>query len=491
MRSTPLSKRKPAGGVMVIALVAIGFVTVGFSTWVGLLAQRGRSAEIEQHATQRRIAASNARAAIKAYALDRMIASSGDTDGIAFDELSGWGSTTSAAWAGYPMDSATRLAGLNAFSPTWDYPYSKVIDVAAGMKKLGFTTTGTGRVEQDLTDSAAYYKTYIRSRSPILGGDLLILHRSRSVPAANPTVTGNIKVSGRVMHFVPELEARSYTALSARFVAAPGTSPMTLQPKDLNGVAIPPSNLTWTPITFGKIDNVTDFTGGLNVIDDPTNGGNSLVQELTASAASLQSTGGTALSDSRGFENNGNGTVTITPCIGPSKPADLPSVVINSEVSELIIEGQDGTNFTGYAQYRPALAVAYVQDAGSVRKLNTIRLRKQDRRRMILAIKQEGPAAGTPVNIIIEDTNSVSEWNLVILAENTPLVFTASPQVSTIKLAGGIQTDAPLTGPGGGQDLAIVLQSDTHGLIKLTPRAAWVETIMPDKIPGTTTDNTW
>jgi hypothetical protein len=62
--------------------------------------------------------------------------------------------------------------------------------------------------------------------------------------------------------------------------------------------------------------------------------------------------------------------------------------------------------------------------------------------------------------------------------------------VSSVKLYGGLQTDSPLTGPGGGQDLSVLLENDTRGLIRLTPRAAWVETIMPDLTPGSA-DNTW
>ncbi len=504
MRIIQLTPKQPSGGVMVIALIVIAFVTVGFSAWVGLLAQRGRSAEVEEHATRRRVSAYNSRAVIREYALERMITSSGDASGVSFDPFAsssdvddngnlkeGWTVTTTGAWSGYPMESNTRLAGLNGFSPTWDYPYSKVVDVTAVTKALGFVTNGAGRLEQSLTNSSSYLKTYVRSRCPVLGGDLLIVHRSKLSAPVNPVVSGNISVYGRVMHFVPELPATNYTARSARFIARPGASPMELRPMDLNGNGIPPSNLAWTPITFGCVGGVTDLTGKLNLIDDSTNGGNSLRQKLSSSAATIQNPGGTPLSDPRGYSNDGLGTVTVTPCVGPSNPADLPSVVIDSEVNEIIIEGQDGTNLDSYSLYRPALAVVYVQDAASTRKLQTIRLRKQNRRRMLLAIKQEGDAPGPPVNIIVEDTNATSEWHLVILAENTPLTFSADTPVGLIRIAGGIQTDSPLAGPGAGQELGLVLQDDTRGLIKLAPRAAWVETIMPDKIPGTASDNTW
>ena len=494
MKTTVLSLHVRRGGILAVSLVAIGFITMSFTIWVGLLGQRGRTGEVEEHASRRRLAAWNTRSAIREYALERLITSSGDTDGVSFDPAgNGMSITTAAASSGYPMESNTRLAGLNGFSFSWDYPYSKVVDTTAGTMGLGFNFTGPGgdRLEASYTATASYFKTYVRSRCPVLGGDLLIVHRSSLVPPVAPSVSGTVTVNGRVLHFVPELAATAYTARSARFAAPPGTTAMALRPLDLNGNEIPPSNLGWTPVTFGRVGGITDLTGQLNVIDDINNGGNSLRQKLNASAATIQNGGGTAISDPRGFENDGNGLVTVTPCVGPSNPADLPSVVVDSEVREIVIEGQTGANFDGYAQFRPAIGLLYVQRESSTRKLETIRLRKQDRRRFILAIKQEGSAAGLPVNVIVEDVNPISEWNLVILAENTPLVFSADTAVQQIRIFGGIQTNAPLDGPGTGQSLVLGLQSDTRGLIRLTPRAAWVETIMPDKIPGSTNDNTW
>ena len=110
---------------------------------------------------------------------------------------------------------------------------------------------------------------------------------------------------------------------------------------------------------------------------------------------------------------------------------------------------------------------------------------------MLLAIKQNGATPGQPVNVIVEDTNESTRWQLVIVAENTPLTFSADAPVTTVTLGGGIQTDSPLTGLGSGQLLSLELEDDTRGLIRLTPRAAWVEAIMPDTVPGGSTDNTW
>ena len=494
MKPTSLPQHSRRGGLMAIALVGIGAVTIGLTAWVGLLSQRGRSAEVEEYATRRRIAAWNTRSAIREYALERMITSSGDSDGLNFDPLAGASVTSTAASSGYAMESNTRLAGLNAFSFSWDYPYSKVFDTTAGTFALGFSrTNANSTLQADYTAIASYLKTYIRSRCPVLGGDLLVVHRSSLSPPVAPAISGNLNVYGRVLHFVPELAASNYTARSARFTAPPGASLMALRPRDLNGNDIPPTNLAWTPVTFGRVNGITDFSGQMNVIDPdgPNASGNSLRQKLAASAQTLQISGSTAISDPRGFESDGNGLVTYTPCIGASNPADIPEVIIDSEVNEIVIEGQDPATFASYARYRRSTALLYVQDETSVRKLQTIRLRKQNARRLILAIKQEGTTPGLPVNIVVEDTGSTSEWNLVILAENTPIIFSADSPVSVIKIAGGIQTNSPLAGPGAGQSLSLVLQSDTRGLIKMTPRAAWVETLMPDKIPGSASDNTW
>ena len=489
MKSQLLSLHSRRGGILAISLLVIGTVTLAFTAWVGLLGQRARSGEVEEHAARRRISAWNSRSAIREYALQRVMTSNSDTDGVSFDRGNGWSVTAAPSWSGYAMESNTRLAGLNAFSFSWDYPYSKVLDTTAATKALEFVQTNSGgALTESYYATASYLKTYIRSRSPVLGGDLLVLHRSS---LTTPSVSGNVSVYGRVLHFVPELAASTYTAQSARFAAPPVAGGMGLRPRDLNGNDIPPSNLAWTPVTFGSVGGVTDLTGQLNVIDASSNGGNSLRQKLQASAATIQNNGGSAVNDPRGYDNPGNGIVTVTPCIGITSPADLPSVVITDEVQELIIEGQDSTNFTGYAGFRPAIAIVYVQRATSVRKLQTIRLRKQGARRIILAIKQEGPLAGTNVNIIVEDVNATSVWNTIILAENTPLTFSATSSVSNIKIGGGIQTNAPLAGPTGGQSLVLALQTDTRGLIRLAPRAAWVETIMPDKIPGTSDDNTW
>ncbi len=503
MKLFPHLRKKPAGGVIVLALIIIGCVTVGFTAWVSLLGQRGRAAEIEEHAARRRMAAYNSRAAIQEYALQRMVTSSADSDGLSFDPLGtsqetgsapdyrplkGMTVTSTAAWSGYPMDSTTRLAGLNAFSPTWDYPYSQSLDVTAATKALGFTKNGAGRLEQSLSTTSSYLKTMLRSRSLPLGGDLLVVHRSKLATPADPAVMGNVTVNGQVRHYRPDLASTSYTAKSAGFICAPGT--MNVRPVNLSGGSLLPGNLPWVPLTWGTVSGATDFTGKLNVIEDATNPSNSLVTELVAGGA-LQNNGSTALTDPRGYANPGAGVVTVTPCIGSSNPADLPSVVIRNEVQELIIEGQDASNFSTYARYRPAMAVVYVQDTTSVKKLATIRLRKQGGRRMILAVKQNGTVAGSTVNIILEDTNATSEWNVIILAENTPLTFTTASGATTLSIVGGIETDAALTGPGAGKLLSLSLQTDTRGLIKMAPRAAWVESIMPDKIPNTTNDNTW
>jgi hypothetical protein len=483
------AENRRRGGVLAIALISAGFVSVGFAAWVGIIGQRANTGEVEEHAMRRRVAASNSRAVIREYVLERMITSSIDADGLDFapNGMNGWIDASTAAWSGYPMESSTRLAGLNAFSMAFDYPYSKLITVNAGMKTLRSLEAGISDADR-YGSSDSYLRAYVRSRSPILGGDLLVVHRSKLDTPVEPALTGNLKVYGRVVHHVPGLSASSYTVRSQSITTQPGVA-VTISPQNLAGDPLLPSNLASTPVTYGRVGAATDYSGKLNVIDDAANGGNSLKTRITGIGSTIQNAGSAVHNDSRGYANPGTGIVTITPSTGPTVP-DLPSVIINDEVSEIIIEGQVEPALS-YARLRPAMAVTYIQAPASVTKLNTIRLRKQNNRRILLAIKQSGNSAGTAVNVIVEDSNPECVWNLVIVAENTPLNFSLTGGATHLKIFGGIQTDAPLTAPGGSSLLSLHLQADPRGLIRLAPRAAWVETIMPEKQPDSTVGNTW
>lgn len=462
-------RRARSGGVMVVALLALTAATAGFAGWMVLLKQRTRAGDFGENAVKKRVAVRNARATVKEYVLRRAVTESADTGAGSFDPGGGWGQVNFPVWSGLPMDSTTRLAGLNSFSPTWDYPYTKSISFGALTKNLTFDA-GVAQYD-DVTHSV---RALIRSRNPLLSGDLLVVHRPTDTSLGLAAVTGNVSVLGRVLHFAPDTAAASYTAQSKGF-AAPYSSSATINiaPKDLNGNLLAWSNLPWLPMTAGKISGVTDWTGRLNVIDDSANGGNSLKQELTGA---LTCTGGTPFSDSRGLVSNGTGTVTITPVVSTTS-SDLPSVIINGETSEIIIEGQDEPLLSTYAPFRPAMVIVFVQSVGSTRNLTTIRLRKNCNRRMLIALKQTDTFNN--VNVVVEqNSGTVANWQSMIVAERCPLTFTGATSTQIIQLTGGIQTNASVTAPASPAGLRLALQTDTRGLIKLSPRMAWVETIL-------------
>ena len=66
----------------------------------------------------------------------------------------------------------------------------------------------------------------------------------------------------------------------------------------------------------------------------------------------------------------------------------------------------------------------------------------------------------------------------------TNLAASASPlyQASTVKMTGGIETNAPLVFPASPKLFEINLETDTRGLIRMTPRLAWVETYLTGKL---------
>ena len=516
MRATA-SHHPRRGGALILALLFMGVVTAAFATWVTVIRQRSRAGDLEEHQARKRLSANNSEIMVRDYLLRRVLASNGDPDGLSSTSAGSWSNspatswdghiqTSAAVWNGYALDSSTRLAGLNGFSPTFDYPYSKSVTFTTNYRRLSYAT----EVAQFANDTTTW-RGFVRSRNPVLGGDLLVLHRP-TVTATLPAVTGNIAVQGRVVHFAPDIPAASYTARSLRFTApaiVSGGAPafISIAPADISGAGLPWSNLTWTPLSSGNVNGANletpsngadwrlpDLSGQLNFIDSSANPSNSLRAKLIAGSSTIQTTGSTNFNDSRGFSlvNTGStpagtGVATVTPCPG-SSASDLPSVLISNDLTEMIIDGQTGSNLTGYAPFRPAFTVLYTQNATG-RNLTTIRLRNQNNRRMILALKKEHRTTSgwNPiVSVIVESSTGTADWHVVILSENVPLTFSYSATspyaATTMRLYGGIQTNAPLDFPPSPRLFEINLQTDTRGLIRMTPRLAWVETFLTGKL---------
>ena len=511
-----VSRSARRGGALILALMFIGVISAGFASWALLIQQRAGVSDLEEHQARKRLAAANSEIMVRDYMLTRVLAANGDAalDGMApGSDNAVWSTSTSTVWKGstliddtywpsttgwrgYAMDSISWIGGINGFSPTYDLPYTKALTFKANYKQLDFANAA-----QRFPDDETTYRAFLRSSSPILGGDLLVLHQP------NPAATGNVAVQGRVVHFAPNLAASAYTARSRRFTS-PGQVALTVVPASIAGGSLLVSNLPWTALSSGNISNpnigidpnpaistdwrLPDYSGLLNVIDaSTTNASNSLKSELLLNSSTISATGTTDKTDSRGLAIVGStGIATISPC--PGHPiTDLPSVSITNGLNELIIDGQTGSNLTSYAPFRPAFAVVYTQDATVTgRNLTTIRLRNQNRRAMILALKKatRSPAINHTVNVIVESPVTDPTWRLIIIAENVPLNITytasASPlyQAATVNLVGGIQTDSPLTFPASPQLFEIHLEPDTRGLLRLTPRLAWAETFLTGKL---------
>jgi hypothetical protein len=514
MRALPHHSSRQ-GGAMILALLFMGVVTMGFATWAILIRQRARVSDLEEHQVRKRLAAANTEVLYRDYLLRRTLASNGDDDGLSTNTagISTWNTATAtswdglaynwtAAWTNYPMSVSTRLAGLNGFSPSYDYPYSKAYNFWSSYKKLIYKdiNDATAPGTEQYLDDATSYRGYVRSRNLLLGGDLLVLHRPTVSGGALPAVTGNVAVNGRVVHFAPDIATGNYTARSIRFTAPPVNpasvpTVINVAPADIAGAALAWSNLPWTPLSSGAVSGSNlesiasgddwrfpDFTGQLNFIDSSaTNASNSLRAKIIT-GSHLQPAGTAAYSEPRGLNLNGAGTATITPCLG-STVSDLPSVVLSNTngLTEIIIEGQTGANFSGYAPLRPAMGIVYTQ-SNTGTNLTTIRLRNQNNRRLLLALKKDFRAAAMlPVNVIIETTGTSADWHLLILAENVPLTFT-TVTVNTFNLYGGIQTNSPLVFPPSPKLFQINLETDTRGLLRMSPRLAWVETFLSGKL---------
>jgi len=517
MRALPFlpSRSSRHGGALILALLFMGLIATGFATWVTVIRQRARTGDLMEHQANKRLAAANATILVRDYLLRRTIASNGDDDGLSTGSAGAgvWSATTQSSWSGdslastaawtvYPLDSSSRMAGLNGFSPTFDYPYAKSLTFTDYYRQLSFVN----EVEQFPSDSTTV-RGYVRSRNLLLGGDLLILHR----PSVNvttvagaalsplPPVTGNVAVYGRVLHFAPDITAASYTARSSRFTAPAaisGGTPSTVNitPKALDSTNLPWSNLPWTPLSCGSLTTSNlestasgddwrwpDFTGQLNFIDSSTtNPSNNLRAELIAAYpnTTIQPAGTAPPSDASGITISG-GIARLTPYTATST---MKNVILSETngISEIIIEGQTGADFTN-AQYTPAVGIVYTQSATGT-NLTTVRLRNYNNRRLLLALKKD-PRATTmaAVNVIVETTATNAAWHCLILCENVPLTFTY-PNLTTLQLYGGIETNSALIFPDSPKSCEINLETDTRGLNKMSPRLSWVETYLTGKL---------
>jgi hypothetical protein len=542
MRTLPSNHHRPTsrGAALIAALMLMTFISMGFAVWVTILGQQAHNQSFDAARAGRHVAIWNGKNVARAYALARMTAYPSDTGpntgdpAFTSEPMTGPGTVAFPAWPvtgqQFAMSQISGSRGArNLFSQTFESPWTMRTNATINFNDLTYYDSAIGRFEIPLAEDT-FYRAEVRAISPLIGGNVLIIHRPfdlGALPGPNPTVTGNLICGsandhGRLIHFMPELPATAFTAAVYRWTC-PDTGAINLVPQKPGGGDAMPANIAWTPVTTGLINGVPDFSGRLNVVDDPTNAANSFKYRLLnpiGNRVAAKTIVGNVPTPAAPEIVNVTHTIGATAADPTTVECDIykqttaaagnrmPDLVIANEVNEISLNGQllgaaqpgDFATFNQPLMPLTAIGVVYTETAASVRKLQRIRLKRSNNVRFILALKRERTAIANPnpVEISFEggDASAPSTepiWNLLIIAENVPITFSIASTLSA-RIYGGIQTDSPIVAPSSknlflypvlnesNADPTVPVRTQSFGLVGFAPRWAWVETGMPNLV---------
>ncbi len=486
MRIHSSSRRRSCGGVLVLALVITAGAAVGFAAWAMLLGQRTQFVEQALAGTQRRLAVENGRQIARQYGYAGVIPSNAGAalnaplPGLPTGLLNGGISVTS--WSGYAMESTTFPVGYNPISPASNgYPYGKQLAVS-----LPYSVSDAYPAPVAVGTGAADFTLEINSRSPLTSGDLLVVHRPTTVnstPLPKITISGSLDlVGGRAVYFSPLSDALSTTARATQVAFPPvqpaGSSTLPVSRDSQTNAVILPGNLPLPILSGGSIAGALDTAGRLDVIDSPANGGNSFKSKVQTGPYLTVDTTKTGGERGVAFDKT-TGTLTIN----LSEPL-LPNIIAENHVAKIILTGQRSAADATIADPLGAVGFCYVETGGvTSRSLTEVRCQEiYNKRRFIMGIKKVPPASQSPkaygsvVSCVFPQSNQAPVWRLMVVAENTPLAFTALGGPGIITLTGGIETDGSVAAPSAtGASLRLLPEPDPRRLNRLAPRLAWVE----------------
>ncbi len=483
------NRQKCAGGVMVVALMITAAATMGFAAWTTLVASRKEAVEQNFGGLLRRMAVENGRLIARQLAytdyLTKNASNAVDSKNYVTGTTQVIGGISAPLRVGFPMDSVAFPAGFSRISPAGlGYAYGVITNVSVPFSVMDSHPSLTVR-----ENSSTVVSTALKSRSPLLSGDLLVIHKptlATTSPVAAPVITGNLDVlDARAVFLTPDSLANFSTvrasAVSTPTYTVPLVNPFQTRDPYSNSVILP-SNFPSLLTTTGSVGagNNLDTQHYLNVVDSAQNPSNSFREKIkTGSYVTVPTTAD--------FNQSGVNFVSSTGVLTLDlSNVALPGVIAQNNVSQIVFTGQTSSAEEGLADIYSSVGVCYVEDAAvSTRTLTSVVCKNgANKRRLILGMKKIPNTTlpqvpGSPVVISFPQSNLSPVWRLLLVAENTPLTFSNSGGAGTITLKGGIQTDGNITSTSGaGNAVKLISETDPRRLSRLAPRHAWVETYL-------------
>ncbi|MFV1993872.1 MAG: hypothetical protein ACC661_00435 [Verrucomicrobiales bacterium] len=434
------------GSILIAAILICAMGTIGITAWISVITTRSQQVEQIGASVIRRLRAENGRVAAREYFYRNVVTKS---SGSAYSESlpDGWGGFSVEAWTGAPMDS-TAQGVYNHFSPVPYFTYSKefTVSISDGVSNLGHTFR-------------------VRSRNPMLGGDLFSMHTPTLSPGATNTLSGNINVHGRALIWTGEPGSNLAGLDADRYVSRNVANP-TLVLNDTSGSANLPDNYPMTPMTNAEFGGVT-YGGELNVVDGGIgNEENSLAVKM---GTPVVVDGSVELAWTNGVSSNGTGRVYIDlddPNLGP---------VLVQDVYRIYLYGQTTAAEAAGAAVLDPVAILLVRSNLAQRDLFSLRMFDGNSRRLHIGVKKT--VGGAEVWGFVYDADLNPTWRMMLTLENSSLRLINLYQGS-VTIEGGIRTDRSIrhTGwSGGAGSIEITQETDPGNLETLETRNAWLE----------------
>lgn len=428
------------GAVLVMAMVLVMIGGLAMASWVVLLHARALYTEQHVASVQRRIAESNARALTREYLLENVVAASAGSGGAFTPGDAIWGQTNVPSWSTPAMSSTAFPAGNNLISAASGFPYAATF----------LSTVSDGA-------SSSTYKAYVNSRSPLLSGDLLVMHSPFGAALA---VSGGLDVQGRSVIHAPG-SPNTYSFTTDDFAVPRGTTGFSLF--NAGGIPLAGSNFPLGPETAGPSGSDLGYTGNLAVIDNSDNPGNSLYAKLTGGGFSSIAVSGATSTNNRGVVSNGTGDISIT------LNDDFMTNVIITDAATVTLVGQDTPLELGDANLLPGIMILILQ--GGATDITTISFQDQNNRRLHLGVKKTSSV--DPVQFNFTSSLSDIDWRLLVTAESAPIVVNKAVGGS-LDIFGGVRTNGSVT-VASGTSTTLKRETDPKLLNRLADRRAWVE----------------
>ena len=163
----PVYIKRPKGTVLVVALLILVAGTVGMSSMTSLVSNRSRFVLDSEFAAQRRLSLRNSRALAKRYFMGQAIANTSTAKAISLSSDTSWGKieipTATSAFT-----SQQNFSLVNQFSPGGESGFTQDVTV---------TIKHPVPYSNPAAEFSLPYRVQLKSRSPILAGNLFIQHK--------------------------------------------------------------------------------------------------------------------------------------------------------------------------------------------------------------------------------------------------------------------------------------------------------------------------